>query len=297
MATDLPGIAFEKLIADIQSKMDPNAEVFHNQRLIDRLGHERQFDVVFKGQFGGQSLLGVIECKDFNRKVGNPEVDGFATKARDVNANVKVLISRNGFTKPALEKCHDYGIQPLMLVQDGKSRKINIGSWFRAEKICFGLMQVQILPCEKQEMPEFDVADLKYEGRSLWEGIQTYLNENFDEFEIGWSVLTFAFSEARILSVGESLDVKCSELVIQIEKLKELFERFVPWESQGFFNINLGTATFPAGEPVVGAFFPTDLSQWEKREREKDLHESYMATLHYTYKLPKFENSIDLNEL
>lgn len=297
MKNELPGIAFEKLIADIQSKMDPNAEVQHNQKLVDRLGHERQFDVVFKGRVGGQPVLGVIECKDLNRKVGNPEVDSFVTKARDVNANVKVLISRSGFSKPALEKCRDYGVQPLMLVLDKKDRKLKIGNWFRAERVGFGLIHTQVIPCDGSVVSEFDVTQLKFEGRSIWEGLLALLHRDFAQFEIGWTRLTVSFSEPRLLFVDESRRVKCDGIVFQIEKKKEFFEHFAPWESEGFFDLNMKTATFPVGEPVIGAAVPTDLDLWEKRADESELREPCIAIMHYTYMLPKFEDAIDLENL
>lgn len=101
---DRPGIAFEKLVATMQTRIDPTCQVTHNENIVDRLGHSRQFDVVIRGMFAAQKMLGVIECQDMRRKVGNPDVDAFATKARDVNSNFKILMSRSGFTKHVLEK-------------------------------------------------------------------------------------------------------------------------------------------------------------------------------------------------
>ena len=42
---ELPGIAFEKAVATIQAQIDPTSTVCHNERLFDRLGHGRQFEV------------------------------------------------------------------------------------------------------------------------------------------------------------------------------------------------------------------------------------------------------------
>ena len=85
MKLENPGIAFEKVVAGIQAQIDPTSSVTHNETLTDRLGHSRQFDVVIRGSFAGQQMLGVIECKDLKRRVGNPEVDAFITKANEIN--------------------------------------------------------------------------------------------------------------------------------------------------------------------------------------------------------------------
>jgi len=116
MDKERPGIEFEKIVTDIQQRFDLNSTVMHNQILVDRLGHKRQFDVVIKGNYAGQELLGVIECKDLKKKIGTPEVDAFNTKSSDVNANFKILVSRKGFSKTALEKASHYGIQALSLL-------------------------------------------------------------------------------------------------------------------------------------------------------------------------------------
>lgn len=297
MKKELPGIAFEKLIADIQAKMDPTAEVLHNQRLTDRLGHERQFDVVFKGQFGGQPVLGVIECKDLKRKVGTPEVDAFVTKARDVNANVKVLISRRGFSDQALEKCRDYGIEPMLLVADETTGQFNIGQWFRAERRRIGRLKMDIFPCEAHEELVVNIEDVKIDGHSIIESLLTYLHYNFNDFQVGWTTLEVVFAEPRILSISESININCGKLLFYIEKTEELFERFVPWESQGFFNIKSGLANFPVGENIVSAAIPTDLEQWEKRVDESQLHEPCLGTFQYIYKPKKFDNALALGEL
>ena len=116
LAMPTPGDSFERLVAQIQARVDPAANVAHNEFLVDRLRQRRQFDVVIRGQFAGQAMLGVIECKNLNRKVGTPEVDAFHTKAQDINANFKVIASRRGFTRHALHKAAHYGIRAISLL-------------------------------------------------------------------------------------------------------------------------------------------------------------------------------------
>lgn len=134
MQIENPGIDFEKAVAAIQMQIDPTSQVTHNETLVDRLGHARQFDVVIRGTFAGQQMLGVIECKDLKRKVGNPEVEAFIAKAQEINANFKIFMSRTGFSKPALEKCSHYGVQALSLIADDPAnRKFFVGTRWTAD--------------------------------------------------------------------------------------------------------------------------------------------------------------------
>lgn len=112
-----PGLSFEHAVAEMQRRLDPASTVEHNVVLTDRLGIPRQFDVVLRGKVGGHDVLGVIECKDLERRVGTPEVDAFVTKSHDVRANLKLLVSRRGFSKPAMRLAGDHGIGLLSLLK------------------------------------------------------------------------------------------------------------------------------------------------------------------------------------
>ena len=61
---DAPGVKLERIVSKIQQMMDPRSTVTHNELLKDRVGNKRQYDVIIRGRFGGQPVLGVIECKD-----------------------------------------------------------------------------------------------------------------------------------------------------------------------------------------------------------------------------------------
>ena len=68
--------------------MDPNSTVTHNEKLKDRVGNIRQYDVVIRGQFGGRHVLGVIECKDHSRKKGPNTIEAFSKKTENLGANL-----------------------------------------------------------------------------------------------------------------------------------------------------------------------------------------------------------------
>lgn len=113
---ELPGISLEKAVARIQQMMDPNSTVNHNELIRDRRGIERQFDVVLRGTLGGYQVLGVIECKDYGRRVGLETVDEFAKKSEHVNAHIRVIVSKSGFTTSAIKAARHEGISTLSLI-------------------------------------------------------------------------------------------------------------------------------------------------------------------------------------
>jgi hypothetical protein len=100
MDKDKTGKTLEQAVGRIQQMFDLKSTVTYREHIINRLGISREFDVIIRGEYAGQPILGVIECKDWKNKVGTPELDAFITKTRDINANLRLIVSPKGFTEP-----------------------------------------------------------------------------------------------------------------------------------------------------------------------------------------------------
>jgi hypothetical protein len=85
--------------------------------LQDRVGNWRQYDVVIRGSFGGRPALGVMECKDHNKKKGPADVEAFAKKTENLGANFRVMVSSKGFTPQAMKLAKHEFIGCLSLIQ------------------------------------------------------------------------------------------------------------------------------------------------------------------------------------
>jgi len=274
-AIDKPGIAFEKVVAAIQAQIDPTATVAHNEMLVDRLGQSRQFDVVVRGVFAGQKMLGVIECKDFGKKVGTPEVDSFVTKAQDVNANFKILMSRKGFSKPALAKCSHYGIQPLSLVDnDPANKKFFVGTRWEADITRWGQISVTLhFAHEPANAVHFSAETLTIREKKVLDWFTNYLLDKDDEItELGWVVnILVEFETPQMIAVRPGEEYLCAAISFRAERVCDKFERFVGISGTGFLNWNSKQATFPSGSQIKSDVVPMDFSQWQPRtDRPKE---------------------------
>lgn len=304
MATDeLPGIAFEKAVATIQAQIDPTSVVAHDEKLIDRLGHERQFDIVIRGMFAGQAMLGVIECKDLARRVGNPEVDAFITKAQDINANFKVIISRRGFSKPALEKCAHYGVQALSLLEnDPTNRQFFIGTRWTADVTRWGQLIVTLHFEEPPTSPvSFRAEDLKIHGQKVLDWFTNYLLDHESESkELGWVVdIAAVFDVPQLVEVSSDIAYRCIAISFKAERICQKLQRLVGISGTGFYNWNLKQATFPPGATISSDSVPTDFSLWEPRSEEAKQPTGFIE-VHLEARVASFErieNTIKLDVL
>ena len=77
--------------------------------------NKRQFDVLFKYRNSLKDAKIAIECKHWNKKVGIGAVDAFTTKCLHCNIDSKFIISKKGFTKPAIEQAQKCNIELIEL--------------------------------------------------------------------------------------------------------------------------------------------------------------------------------------
>ncbi|MCC7305621.1 MAG: restriction endonuclease [Alphaproteobacteria bacterium] len=110
------GKDFELLIQKIQQELAPTAKVTHNEKIKGKSGAQNQVDVCLRGHIAQYPFFCIIECKDWQEKVGIETIRGFKTKIFDVGAHRGVMVSRKGFTSEAsiLAKSEDIILYTLV---------------------------------------------------------------------------------------------------------------------------------------------------------------------------------------
>jgi Restriction endonuclease len=109
--------AYERLVGAVKRCLDPDAEVKWNEKVPGiRSQHPRQLDIVVRGRVGSSTAMVVVECKDYStKKVDIELVDAFLGKLSDIGASKGILVTRVGFTKPALRRAHADGVITALL--------------------------------------------------------------------------------------------------------------------------------------------------------------------------------------
>ena len=269
-ASEPPGRAFEKLTAAIQGRLDPNARVEHDVVLTDRLGQERQFDVVVRGTFGGQPMLGVIECKDIGKPVGTPAVDAFVTKASDVNANFKILVARKGFSRPALDKCAHYGIKALSLIEnDPANRRFFIGTYWDADVTHWSAVSMTLHAADGDApFGEFKTEDATIGGKRVIDWFSCFVLDHEREVtEDGWRLETAVVFDSPVeVSTAPGSSRLCAAISFRALRETRKLQYAVGLNGEGFIDWHSRQATFPPGSQIVSDWVPTDFSLWQPRD-------------------------------
>ncbi len=265
---DTPGSSLELVVSRIQQMMDPNSSVSHNEKLKDRVGNTRQYDVVVRGQFGGRPVLGVIECKDHKRPKGPDAVEAFAKKTENLGANLRIMVSKKGFTKQALRLAQHESIGCLSLLPSNPEQVgFSIGDmWYGVIRQWTNVLLALHFALPSPPVPTFDPKAVKWQGKpvALWFLKQLFTTYG-EETKPGEFTLQLQFKQTRYLEVdGKEWPVSgisCTALRVYQKKRK-----WVSWSGDAFFDWHTSWVTIPAKGTVVGSAVETDLHSWPDYE-------------------------------
>lgn len=105
---------FQKLITAIHACIVNDVCVEESAFLVDReTGKEREVDILLRSQLGDYPVFLSVEVIDRSRRAGSGWIEEMTGKHQALPTSKLVLVSRSGFTKPALEKAKARGIETL----------------------------------------------------------------------------------------------------------------------------------------------------------------------------------------
>jgi hypothetical protein len=300
---DKPGTTLEKIVVEIQQKMDPKTQVTHNERLPDKNGIMRQCDVVIRGTLGGRPILGIGECKDHSRKKQMEAIDAFAKKCESLNANFKFMVSRKGFAPNALARAVAEGVGCLSLLpNDPKQAGFSVGdlwygklySWtdFRLE-IVWAMSERPVTSCENE--------DVKWQGKPVLDWfVKELYTTYFDHKEEGPVRIANEFNQVRKIEVkGTEYDVKA--LACHATRICQKKKLWVSWSGDAFYDWHKKEFTLAPRGSIVSSQIDSDLTKWKDFEGViPEIGQSQAFFQVILYGFPKWNNSkevVDLSEL
>jgi|RhiMethySRZTD1v2_1073278.scaffolds.fasta_scaffold365401_1 hypothetical protein len=266
MSKDKSGKSLEKAVARIQQMLDPGSVVTHNEYIIDRLGHRRQFDVVIRGQAAGRDYLGVIEAKDWSTKVGTPEVEAFVMKARYVNANFVLMVSRMGFSEPGLRTAKHEGVGTLSLLPDDPiDAGFYVGLMCYAHRYEWGPFNFGLFRKEEGEPTGVsDIRSITLDGKPViaWFAKQlstTYMDATGPEP----TLIEVKFKTPMTLQIeGREAD-DVTRLVIIAQRIRRTKRGFVQITGDAFYDWLANGISWPIGGALQLQVTEAMVNSWE----------------------------------
>ncbi len=255
--------------------MAPNSEVLHDEILLDRIGNNRQCDVVIRGEYAGWPILGIIECKDHSRKKGPDEIEAFAKKTEHLRANFRLFFSRKGFTQQALRLAEHENIGCLSLLPDDPDQAgFSIGQMF------YGVvdlwrntsLQIHFAPETIHNTPfKFDSESVLWQGKPVFNWFLRELfttHKDAEPSEPGKAfVLTVKFDQPTDFEIdGKSFRLTAISCISQRSKTYK--KKWVSWSGDAFYDWHKKRFTVPPKGLIVGSSIESDVREWDDYEGE-----------------------------
>jgi hypothetical protein len=211
-----------------------------------------------------------MECKDHSKRLGPGAVEAFAKKSENLGANLRILISKKGFTKSALKLAKHENIGCLSLLPDDP-----VQAGFSIGDMWYGVIQTwenARLKIKFSTSPDpiktFNPNNVKLQGKpiGLW-FLRELIATHGEEQREGAYVLEVNFREEQKLEInGQEYFAK--GVVCDATRVCRKKKKWISWSGDAFFDWHSGKFTVPPGGTLVASAIHTDLLAWSNYEGE-----------------------------
>jgi len=226
-----------------------NIVVEVDKKITDRNGIERQFDVYWEFQLGGQIYKSVIECKDYASTITIDKIDAFIGKTNDIPGLRLIYATKTGYQSGAKIKADQYKID-LLIVREG-----NDEDWTSADGIpLLKIININIKAISPpriisfnpfvdmkwvESQPDFNLDEVSHafsrtlnnelfindiekgERISLYE-LQNILPEKIENMQYGKGSFSESFQDALLENKSGNLKIKLNSYTLEYQYNKPL---------------------------------------------------------------------------
>jgi hypothetical protein len=262
MARSKPGDYYTDFVARVLSLLEPDCKVRVGE-WIDGPDGRRDMDVEVRGSLDGRSHLCLVECKDWDRRVGIQVVDALDSKRTDVRADRAIIYSNSGFTAPAIRKAKRVGIELASAVcEHDPAIRPRLVTRHVARAVVIRDFVVRLMVIEPARPPTpFGVHDIFFDGLPL----QNWVHEHSamalpGDADTGRIELEYRFRDPAVFQVrGEPVRVAGFRLVLSYDG--KWFYQDGPVDlSVGAYDVVQGAVLVPPHQSIA---FPFKTAAWQ----------------------------------
>lgn len=227
------GTTFHKTVELLEKSIfnKDNIEIKSPDYIEDKVTHrKREHDIVLYFQEKHHILKVAIECRDRIGKVDSPQIEAFKIKCEDTKIDKGIIVSSSGFTKPALIKASNIGIDCLTLKQ------VESLHWLKAKymfierciskKVFVHIFSVKTLP---KDIKQYDVVNSNnniVEKSFFMNNAQNALNKSNHQLKDGTQVIRIPFNAKGLYLRDKAnnknkIPIKSFECDLTVEKKVE----------------------------------------------------------------------------
>ncbi|MCR9253878.1 MAG: restriction endonuclease [bacterium] len=160
---------YEKEVYNALCDIYPNCEIEFNDWIFGIFSlAERQIDFAIRGEIAGETILGIVDCKYYDKNVDVKAIESFMGMAQDVNANFGILITKKGYSLSAKNRVK-YSNLKLEILTPNELNVIDISVDYFVNKSIKGLKlsKYEFFKRWSRNSAYFDPEKSNYQQRSL----------------------------------------------------------------------------------------------------------------------------------
>ncbi|MCS4164770.1 hypothetical protein M2419_001851 [Sphingobacterium sp. BIGb0116] len=228
---------YEKKVFDTLSIAFPESNISFDDLILGIYSKaERQIDFAIRDNMAGKKILGIADCKYYNKNINIKMVESFIGMMQDVNANFGFLITNRGYSQAAKNRVR-YSNLKLDVLELNELNEIEITADYFLNQNIKGLQlsKSEFLRRGKQNSSFFDEEKSDYKKRRIVfkEGYANYeyhafkklfesTGRSFRDFENLEHIKVFIPAKKN----DESTDYKDVMFLYSININKQQFEEF-----------------------------------------------------------------------
>jgi len=96
---------YEKQISNNLEQKSPGCSITFDDWIFGIFSKtDRQIDISIRGDLAGNKILGIVDCKYYSEKIDVKAVESFLGMLEDLNANIGIMITNNGYSQAAINR-------------------------------------------------------------------------------------------------------------------------------------------------------------------------------------------------
>lgn len=160
---------YEEKMHQVLTKNYPDSNIEFNDSIFGLYSKtERQIDIALRGTVAGSKVLGVIDCKYFNKTITLKVIESFIGMMQDVNANFGIMITNRGYSKASKNRVKYSNLKLDVLNFDELGEiTLTVDYFFNQNIQGLQLSKSEFFKRNKQNTNYFDEEKSNYQKRIL----------------------------------------------------------------------------------------------------------------------------------
>ena len=161
---------YEKKLFEFLKNTYPDCEIEFDDSIFGIYSNvERQIDFAVRGNIAGKRILGIVDCKYYNKNIDVKVIESFIGMMQDVNANFGFMITNKGYSQGAKNRVRNSNLKlDVLRFNELNEIELSIDYFFNQNIKGLQLSKSEFYKRNKHNTAYFDEEKSDYKKRIIY---------------------------------------------------------------------------------------------------------------------------------